>query len=97
MRKNRSCKEFLQRRNGIITTVPNTNIVYDWQEKKGILTDLDTKVTIKGVETFVFNYKKANNATIIKEKKSSGVVVTTKPGFVVVTVTTEGDGLKVDY
>ena len=53
-------------RNGITTIIPNTNIIYDWQEKKGILTDLDTKITIKGVEKYVFNYKKSNNTTTIK-------------------------------
>lgn len=84
-------------RNGVTTIVPNTNIVYDWQEKKGVLTDLDTKVTIKGVEKYVFNYKKANNATIIKEKTSSEVVIITKTGFVVVAAKTEGSILKVDY
>ena len=84
-------------RNGITTTVPNTNIVYDWQEKKGVLTDLDTKITIKGVEKYIFNYKKAKNVTIIKEKTSAGTITTTKSGFVVVTVKTEGDGLVVDY
>lgn len=66
--------------------------------KNGVLADLDTKVVKKGVERNIFNYKKANNATIIREKASGGaVVITTKPGFVVVTVKTEGDGLKVDY
>ena len=84
-------------RNGVTTVLPNTSIVYDWQEKKGILTDLDTKVTVKGVEKYIFNYKKANDVTIIKEKTSGGIVTTTKPGFVVVTIKTEGDGLKVNY
>jgi pimeloyl-ACP methyl ester carboxylesterase len=84
-------------RNGITTIVPNTNITYDWQENKGVLTDLDTKVTIKGVEKYVFNYKKGNNATIIKEKKGLVIVTITKPGFVVVTVKTEGDSIKVSY
>ena len=84
-------------RNGITTTVPNTNIVYDWQEKKGVLTDLDTKVAIKSIEKFVFNYKKISDSTIIKEKKNKDLVITTKMGFVVVTIKTEGDGLRVDY
>ena len=84
-------------RNGIITTVPNTNIVYDWQDKKGVLTDLDTKITIKGVEKYIFNYKKANNVTMIKEKTSLGTTTTTKSGFVVVTARTEGDSVKVNY
>lgn len=78
--------------------LPNTNIVYDWQEKKGVLTDLDTKVIVKGVERNVFNYKKAKNTTVIRERTSGGPVsITTKPGFVSVTVKTEGDGLKVSY
>lgn len=57
----------------------------------------DTKVIIKGVEKYVFNYKKANNATIIKEKTSSEVVTTTKQWFVVVTMKTEGDSVKINY
>jgi pimeloyl-ACP methyl ester carboxylesterase len=84
-------------RNGVMTTIPNTNIVYDWKEKNGVLKDLDTKVTVKGIERYVFNYKKANNVTIIKEKTSSGIVTTTRSGFMAVTVKTEGDGVKVDY
>lgn len=84
-------------RNGVTIAVPNTNILYDWQEKKGVLTDLDTKVTIKGVEKYVFNYKKANNATIIKEKTNLGIITKTKTGFVVVVAKTEENILKVDY
>ena len=85
-------------RNGVTIPLSNTNIIYNWQEKKGILTDLDTKVTVKGVERNIFNHKKANNVTIIREKTKGGsVVVTTKPGFVSVTIITEGDGLKVSY
>jgi len=77
--------------------VPNTNILYDWQEKKGILTDLDTKVTIKGEEKYVFNYKKAINSTTIREKKGKNVITTTKPGFVVVALITNQDDLNVSY
>lgn len=84
-------------RNGVITNVPNTNVVYDWQEKKGVLTDLDTKITVKGVEKYTFNYKRKNNATIIKEKTSAGTITTTKSGFVVVMVRTEGNSVKVNY
>ncbi len=84
-------------RNGVTTLLPNTNIVYNWKEKNGVLTDLDTRVIVRGVEKYVFNYRKANNATIVKEKKGSSVVTTTKPGFVVVKVQTEGYSLKVDY
>ena len=85
-------------RNGVVVAVPNTNIVYNWQDKKGVLTDLDTRITVKGVEKYVFNYKKVKNATIIKEKTNGNVVLmTTKPGFVVVTIKTEGDSIKINY
>ncbi len=84
-------------RNGITTTVPDTSIAYEWKEKKGILTDLDTKVKVKGVEKYVFKYKRKSNTTTIKEKKSSGVITTTRSGFVVVTVRTKGNGVVVDY
>ncbi|OHB09372.1 MAG: hypothetical protein A3H52_03265 [Candidatus Zambryskibacteria bacterium RIFCSPLOWO2_02_FULL_39_26] len=84
-------------RNGLVTQLPNTNIIYNWKEKNSVLTDLDTRVVIKGVEKYIFNYRKAINATIIRERKNGGVVTTTKPGFVIVEVQTEGSGLKVDY
>ena len=84
-------------RNGITTTVPNTNILYDWQETKGVLTGLNTKIAVRGVEKYVFSYRKASNVTIIKETTNAGTVTTTKPGFVVVTVKTDGSGLKVSY
>ncbi|MEK7471123.1 MAG: alpha/beta hydrolase [Patescibacteria group bacterium] len=84
-------------RNGIITIVPNTNIVYDWQEKKGVLTDLDTKITIKNVEKYTFNYKKAIDLTIIKEKIGKNITTTKKQGFVAVTLKTNEDNLDVSY
>lgn len=84
-------------RNGVSTAFPNTNIQYNWTEKKGVLTDLDTKVVIKGEERYIFSYKKAKNTTIIKEKTKSGIKTTSKQGFVVVTVTTKGDEVKIDY
>ncbi|MBI4155720.1 MAG: hypothetical protein HY507_00620 [Candidatus Zambryskibacteria bacterium] len=84
-------------RNGVTINVPKTNIVYDWQEKKGILTDLDTRVVIKGEEKYIFNYKKAKNVTTIKEKIGKNRQTKTVNGFVVVTVKTERDGLVVDY
>jgi hypothetical protein len=84
-------------RNGVVTQIPNTNIIYDWKEKKGTLTDLDTRVVIRGIEKYVFNYKKVTNTTIIKIKTDSGIITTTQPGFVVVTVKTEADGLDINY
>ena len=85
-------------RNGTVIQLPNTNIIYDWKEKNGVLTDLDTRVVIKGVEKNVFNYRKASNTTVIREKLAGNKVsITTRPGFVSVTVQTEGDSLKVSY
>jgi len=84
-------------RNGITTKVPNNSVFYDWQEKKGKLTDLETKITIKGVDKYVFNYKKATNTTIIRVRTNSNVVTTTRKGFVVVTIKTKGDSLEVGY
>ena len=40
----------------------------DWQEKKGILTDLDTKITVKGVEKYIFNYKKEKMLQLLKKR-----------------------------
>ncbi len=82
-------------RNDIITILPDTNIVYDWQEKKGFLTDLDTKVTIKGIEKYIFSYKKSTNMTTIKIKTNSGFTITTRQGFVPVTLI--NNNLSVSY
>ncbi len=84
-------------RNGIITMLPDTHIVYDWQEEKGLLTDLDIKVTIQGVEKYVFNYKKATDMTTIKIKTNTGMTTSTKSGFVRVTLITNLEDLNISY
>jgi pimeloyl-ACP methyl ester carboxylesterase len=84
-------------RNGVITDVNNTHILYDWQEKKGELTDLDTKVVIRGQEKYIFSYKKSTNITTIKEKVGSKIATSIKEGFVSVTIETNNDLLKVNY
>ncbi len=84
-------------RNGVNTVFPNTNVTYDWDTKDGDLIDLDTRVFIKGVEKYVFNYKKKQNVTVIKVKKGNTVTTTTRTGFVGVTISTYGDEVKVNY
>ncbi len=84
-------------RNGATTTFPNTHVQYEWNEKNGALAGLDTKVTIKGLEKYTFNYNKSTNTTTIKEKTMSGIVTTTMVGLVVVAVSTEWSGIRVDY
>lgn len=84
-------------RNDIITNIPNTNVVYDWKEKNNNLTDLDTRVTIKGVEKYVFSYKKATNTTRIKTKIGNSVTTSEKSGFVPVTMITNEDNLIINY
>lgn len=84
-------------RNGVVATVPDTNIVYDWKEKKGTLTDLDTKITVKGIEKYVFNYNKANNITTIKEKIGKNIKIIKREGFVAVTLKTNENYLNVSY
>ncbi|MCK5060107.1 MAG: hypothetical protein KAR00_03145 [Candidatus Pacebacteria bacterium] len=54
-------------------------------------------MVIKGKEKYVFNYKKATNTTIIKEKTGNGINRTTRQGFVAVIFTTNGDEVRVDY
>jgi hypothetical protein len=71
--------------------------LYDWQEKKGELTDLDTKVVIRGQEKYIFSYKKSTNITTIKEKVGSKIATSIKEGFVSVTIETNNDLLKVNY
>ncbi len=86
------------KRNEVNTAFPNTNVLYDWQlDKNNNLTDLDTKVMIKGVEKYIFNYKKKENITIIKTKVGNTTTTTTKQGFVSVTIKTEKDEVKVNY
>ncbi len=85
-------------RNELSTTFPNTNVQYNWAEKNGVLTDLDTNVTIKGVEMFVFNYKKVTNTTTIREKLKNGTNTSIiRQGFVVVKVETGGNEIKINY
>ncbi len=84
-------------RNGVPTLLPNTRIEYEWNEKKGILVDLDTKVIVRGEEKYTFSYKKEKDVTIIKEKRGKSTVTTTKMGLVVVTINTEGNILKINY
>jgi len=84
-------------RNAVLTTFPNTSVEYNWGEKDGVLTDLDTKVIIKGVEKYKFEYKKSTNTTIMKEKINLGVIKTTRNGFVIVTVSTQGNDVKISY
>ncbi len=86
-------------RNGAQSIFPDTNIIYDWQEKNDELTDLDTIVTIKGEERYRFNYKKKANETVVRyrEKGDKKATITTLPGFVSVTITTDGDELKITY
>lgn len=84
-------------RNGVTTKVPNNSVSYDWKEKKGSITDLNTRITIKGMEKYLFNYKKATDITTIKVKTNSKIVTTTQSGFIVVTIKTDGDNLKVSY
>ena len=84
-------------RNNAITVFPSTSLEYEWSEKNGVLTDLDTSVIIKGVKQYSFEYKKSTNTTIVKEKNKTGVVTRTVKGFVVVTLKTEGGDIKVNY
>lgn len=84
-------------RNGINIRIPNNNVLYDWRQNMGILTDLNTKITIKGVEKYVFRYNKVNDVTIIEEKTNNGIITTTRVGFVNVSIKTGGDSLLVNY
>ncbi|MBP7007047.1 MAG: hypothetical protein KBB16_03235, partial [Candidatus Pacebacteria bacterium] len=85
-------------RNGVNTTLPNTFIEYSWKvNKKGTLTDLDTKVIIKGEEVYFFNYRKSINTTTIFKKEGKRFNVVTKRGFVPVSIITEGNSIKVSY
>lgn len=84
-------------RNGVITLLPNTNIIYEWRESKGVVTSLNTKITINGVEKYVISFNQEKDVTIIKENINGEIIIKTKPGFVIATVKTEGSGLRVDY
>lgn len=49
------------------------------------------------MEKFIFSYKKSTNTTTIKDKTRAVVNTITKPGFVVVNISTEEDEVKVSY
>ncbi len=85
-------------RNGVTTSVPNTTIMYDWSlSANNQLKDLDSRVTIHGVERYIFNYKRLKDETKIKVKTGNSHTTTTRDGFVSPTVTTEGGGVLVTY
>lgn len=84
-------------RNNTVTVFPSISLEYEWSEKNGVLTDLDTSVIIKGVERYILYYKKSSNATTVKEKTKTGVVTKLVKGFVGLTVKTEGTEIIVSY
>ena len=61
------------------------------------MTDLTTAITIQAEPRYVFNYNRKENITTITKKFGDSTETTIVKGFVAVTVTTEGDGLRVDY
>ncbi len=85
-------------RNGVTVTVPQTTIMYDWALSfSGALKDIDSKVTVAGVEKYVFNYNKIKHQTKIKVKNGNSHTTTTRNGFVTPVVTTDGNGVVVAY
>ena len=85
-------------RNGVSTTFPNTHVTYNWKlDKEDNLKDLDTRVIIKGVEKYTFNYRKSNNTTTVKQKIGNTTNITTQPEFVSVIIRTNGNDVEVDY
>ena len=49
------------------------------------------------MEKYIFNYKKKNNVTTIKEKIGKNTTTTKIEGFVAVTLKTNEDNLNVSY
>jgi len=84
-------------RNNISTNLPSTYVEYSWKENRGKLTDLDTKLFIKGKEAYIFSYIKQKNVIIIWDRIGKKMKVTTKKGFVPVTLTTKSDSVEVNY
>ncbi len=84
-------------RNGIETKFPKTEVSYDWKEKGGVLTDLDTRVTIKGVERYIFSYNRSKGVTTVQKKFGKNTAKEIVNGFVSVKVETKEDELLVSY
>ncbi len=84
-------------RNENSTTVSNTYLQYDWQEQNGTITDLNTTIFIKGEQRYVFSYSNQKRTTTITEKAGKVTQTKTIKGFVVPSIKTEGDSLKVNY
>jgi pimeloyl-ACP methyl ester carboxylesterase len=84
-------------RNGVVTQLPNISVEYDWSVKNDMLTDLDTKVIIKGIERYKFEYKKTTNTTVITDKTGKSEKKVSKKGFVPVSITTIVNEVKVVY
>jgi M6 family metalloprotease-like protein len=85
-------------RNGVTVTVPQTTIMYDWSlSSSGALKGIDSKVTVAGVEKYMFTYSKNKHQTKIKVKNENSHTTTTRNGFVTPVVTTDGNGVVVAY
>lgn len=85
-------------RNGVTVTVPQTTIMYDWAlTSSGVLKDIDSKVTVAGVEKYMFTYNRNKDQTKIKVKNGNSQTTTTRSGFVTPAATTDGNGVIVAY
>ncbi len=72
--------------------------MYDWSLNwLGQLKDLDSKVTIHGVERYTFTYNRLKDETKIKTKMNNTTTTTTRDGFVSPVVVTSGGGVIVSY
>lgn len=80
-------------------SVPKTTLVYDWQLKQDVLTDLDTNLHLKSVSRLKAEYHKKHNETKIteKDKKEETSIVTVRPGLVSIHVGTQTGSIIWEY
>lgn len=85
--------------NNNVAKVDKTTLFYNWQLKKDKLTDLDTDLRIKDKSRLKTEYRKVKNETKIieKDKQERTREVTTRPGFVSVTVSTFNKNIIWEY
>jgi pimeloyl-ACP methyl ester carboxylesterase len=85
--------------NGEEFNIDKTTLIYDWQLKKGILTDLDTDLRVKEKSRLKIEYRKFKNETKIieKDKQEKTKKVTTRPGFVSLSVSTSNKNIIWEY
>lgn len=84
-------------RNPQSTSLFNTDVQYSWSQLAGSINTFETVVTIRGMEMYVFTYKKSDGYTLIKEKLENGFIVKRRASLSIPTLETGDNNVKINY